>query len=131
MMPSEIEELLRELRLDLTAIAAERDKIQAESKLKEQLDGAKIELEQAQREARLREAVQSLSDALTKQHQWHAAQTDPDPEYGFIPADEYADSSLYEATVKALHNGALALGSEDYVSMMAVYRAALNGEIIT
>lgn len=50
---------------------------------------------------RLREALRACTDALTKHHQWHAAQTDPDPEHGFIPADEYADSQLYEQTVEA------------------------------
>lgn len=52
--------------------------------------------------AELEGARQTLSDALTKHHQWHAAQTTPDPEYGFVPADEYADSGLYDETVAAL-----------------------------
>lgn len=55
----------------------------------------------AARPSPAREALQACVDALTKHHQWHAAQTEPDPEHGFIPADEYADSALYEATVEA------------------------------
>jgi hypothetical protein len=51
---------------------------------------------------RLRAVVTKLSNALTRHHQWHAAQTEPDPEHGFIPAAEYAESSLHEQTVKAL-----------------------------
>lgn len=49
--------------------------------------------------------LRALRDALTRHHQWHAAQTTPDPEHGFIPADEYAESALYEETVEALSMG--------------------------
>lgn len=63
----------------------------------------------------LRKALRACVDVLTKHHQWHAAQTDPDPEHGFIPADEYADSALYEQTVEAsaLANPLLADGPVD------------------
>lgn len=64
----------------------------------------------------LREAVQTVVDALTKHHQWHAAQTDPDPEHGFIPANEYADSSLYDATVNALWVAQKATGPHDFAA---------------
>lgn len=49
--------------------------------------------------------LRALRDALTRHHQWHAAQTTPDPEHGFIPADEYAESALYQETVEALSMG--------------------------
>ena len=51
----------------------------------------------------VRSIVQTLCDALTQHHQWHAAQTTPDPGHGYILADEYADSGMYERTVDALH----------------------------
>ena len=52
--------------------------------------------------AELRAALRTAKDALVRHHQWHAAQTTPDAEFGFIPADEYADSDMYEETVAAL-----------------------------
>ena len=52
--------------------------------------------------AELRAALRTATDALVRHHQWHAAQTTPDAEFGFIPADEYADSDMYEETVAAL-----------------------------
>ena len=51
----------------------------------------------------VRSIVQTLCDVITQHHQWHAAQTTPDPEHGYVPADEYAESGLYERTVDALH----------------------------
>lgn len=72
-------------------------------------DALAIIREQQAEIARLREALQSSVDALVKHHQWHAAQTDPDPEHGFIPADEYDDSALYDVTVAALSQANWAL----------------------
>jgi hypothetical protein len=50
----------------------------------------------------LRNVLWQARDTIVQHHQWHAAQTDPDPEHGFIPADEYVDSSLYERTIAAI-----------------------------
>lgn len=59
------------------------------------------------------EPLRLCADVLTRHHQWHAAQTDPDPEHGYIPADEYADSSMYEQTVEALGAANKILGGPD------------------
>lgn len=61
-----------------------------------------VQAEQRERDAGIARALRQCVDTLTRHHQWHAAQTAPDPEYGFIPADEYCDSALYEQTVVAL-----------------------------
>jgi hypothetical protein len=65
-------------------------------------DNARI----AELEAKLAERtaeIVALTAALKEQHEWHCRQTDPDPTYGFIPADEYGDSRMYERTMKALN----------------------------
>lgn len=76
--------------------------------------------QQGEELARMREATQAVVDALVKHHQWHAAQTDPDPEHGFIPADEYAESGMYEQTVAALHTASLATGPHDFAARQAL-----------
>lgn len=50
----------------------------------------------------LREELEAASGMLIRHHQWHMQQRTPDPEYGFIPADEYADSRLYEDTANTI-----------------------------
>ena len=59
----------------------------------------------------LREALQTASGMLIRHHQWHVQNRTPDPEHGFIPADEYADSSLYEQTADAIDKIDAALAS--------------------
>lgn len=51
-----------------------------------------------------REALIALRDVLKRHHDWHLAQTDPVDMCGVevIPAEEYADSSMFEETDKAL-----------------------------
>jgi hypothetical protein len=46
--------------------------------------------------------VRSLTLRLRQHHAWHLQQTVPDPDYGYIPADEYGDSGLGENTVETL-----------------------------
>lgn len=44
--------------------------------------------------------------ALQKQHDWHLARTEPEDLGGgvsIVPADEYGDSAMYEATAASLH----------------------------
>lgn len=53
--------------------------------------------------AGLVEALEAAKAAIVEHDKWHGAQTTPDPEHGYIPADEYADSGLYERTAAALH----------------------------
>jgi hypothetical protein len=58
------------------------------------------------------DAAKGLVEALEKQHQWHLAQVTPDPEHGYIPADEYSDSGLCETTCAALAAYRQATGEE-------------------
>lgn len=74
----------------------------------------------------LREALRKTTDALVRHHQWHAAQTDPDPEHGFIPADEYADSTMYDQTVEAL-SSANQLLADGPVNQAADALASMGG----
>jgi hypothetical protein len=46
--------------------------------------------------------MREAREALALHDQWHLNQITPDPEYGYIPADEYQDSSLWEYTRAAL-----------------------------
>jgi hypothetical protein len=48
--------------------------------------------------------MREAREALEKNHQWHLAQTIPDPEHGYIPAQEYEESGLCETTCTALAN---------------------------
>lgn len=50
----------------------------------------------------LAKRVEVLGSALKEHNNWHLTQTDPDPEHGYIPAEEYCDSSLYERSVSAM-----------------------------
>lgn len=70
-----------------------------------------------ERVAELEGALKTVVDALVKHHQWHAAQTDPDPEHGFIPANEYADSSLYDLTTEALWVAQKATGPHNFAAL--------------
>lgn len=65
-------------------------------------------------------ALQTVVDALVKHHQWHAAQTQPDPEHRFVPADEYAESGLCEQTVGALHAAGLVSGPYNFSARQAL-----------
>lgn len=86
----------------------------------------------ATRQDGLREALQKARDTIVQHHQWHAAQTDPDPEHGFIPADEYAESSLYERTVATLAeiDPFLRNGPRDTAALPCLVRAALAVQAI-
>ncbi|EQA97249.1 hypothetical protein [Sphingobium sp. HDIP04] len=50
----------------------------------------------------VREALEAGRSMLIRHHHWHTQQRTPDPEHGFIPADEYGDSALYEQTADAI-----------------------------
>lgn len=60
----------------------------------------------------LRSALEKAQSAILDHHEWHKCQTTPDPEHGYIPADEYAESGLCEKTLSVLAGIRAALESK-------------------